>query len=354
MNKTTTAVTLPDTSFQWGQLPAIPDSIGFAGSFAGVSNGALLVAGGANFPDGGAPWTGSIKKWYDRVFVLESPQGAWKEAAKLPRPLGYGVSLSWRNGVVCLGGSNESGHYPDAFILHYTNGKLETEELPDMPASIANGCGAITGDTIYVAGGTATPDGNSENIFWALDLSRQGAERRWKQLPSWPGSSRILSVAGTEAGAFYLFSGAHLKEGKREYLKDAYRYDPLAGWTRIADLPVPVVAAPTPAFNSDDGNIYIFGGDNGSLAANTARLKENHLGFSTDILSYHCDSDSWSTAGKIFTDRREDAPARPNNSVWAPVTTTLVVWDNKVVIAGGEVRPATRTPRVLISSFKKK
>lgn len=32
-------------------LPAINDPIGFAGSFAGVSNGTLLVAGGASFPE---------------------------------------------------------------------------------------------------------------------------------------------------------------------------------------------------------------------------------------------------------------------------------------------------------------
>ena len=32
------------TSFSWNQLPPIPDHEGFAGSFAGVSGGALVVA----------------------------------------------------------------------------------------------------------------------------------------------------------------------------------------------------------------------------------------------------------------------------------------------------------------------
>ena len=35
----------------WTSLPPLPDPIGFAGAFAGVADGALLVAGGANFPD---------------------------------------------------------------------------------------------------------------------------------------------------------------------------------------------------------------------------------------------------------------------------------------------------------------
>ena len=55
----------------WKQLPPIPDREGFAGSYAGVSGNALLVAGGANFPDK-RPWEGGTKIWYDRVFVLEA------------------------------------------------------------------------------------------------------------------------------------------------------------------------------------------------------------------------------------------------------------------------------------------
>src|SRR4051794_6734931 len=124
MNKLATETKLEKRAFQWEQLPPLPDAIGFAGSFGGVSNGALLVAGGANFPDGGAPWTGSVKKWYHKIFVLENAHGSWKEAGKLPMRLGYGVSVSWRDGLVCLGGSNEKGHYADAFILRYKGGSV--------------------------------------------------------------------------------------------------------------------------------------------------------------------------------------------------------------------------------------
>ena len=37
------------SSLQWAQLPPLPDPLGVAAPFAGVSGGALLVAGGANF-----------------------------------------------------------------------------------------------------------------------------------------------------------------------------------------------------------------------------------------------------------------------------------------------------------------
>ncbi|MGA0846695.1 MAG: galactose oxidase, partial [Luteolibacter sp.] len=73
----------------WKSLPELPDEHGFAGAFAGNSGSSLIVAGGANFPDG-APWDGGLKIWHDQVFALEKGDSSWSVAGKLPRPLGYG------------------------------------------------------------------------------------------------------------------------------------------------------------------------------------------------------------------------------------------------------------------------
>ena len=58
---------------EWDRLPDLPDKEGFAGVFAGVvSEGGedfLVVAGGANFPEG-RPWENGKKVYYDEVFVL--------------------------------------------------------------------------------------------------------------------------------------------------------------------------------------------------------------------------------------------------------------------------------------------
>src|SRR5690349_4361587 len=138
---------------QWAQLPAIPDPVGLAGSFAGVSNGALLVAGGSNFGNNGTPWNGGVKTWYDKIYVLEQPTGQWKEAGRLPHPLAYGVSASWHDGVIIAGGSDATKHYNEVLFLRYKNGKIETENLPSLPAPIANACGIMIGSTFYLAGG---------------------------------------------------------------------------------------------------------------------------------------------------------------------------------------------------------
>ena len=116
----------------WKRLPSLPDKEGFAGAFSGVGGGALIVAGGANFPDE-KPWEGGTKVWYDGVFVLERPDGAWRKAGKLPRPLGYGVSVTHRGGVVCVGGGDANRNYADAFRLEWTKGRLLTTRLPALP-----------------------------------------------------------------------------------------------------------------------------------------------------------------------------------------------------------------------------
>ena len=52
--------TVGQNRLQYSNLPPLPDgqgkpNPGVAGAFAGMSNGVLLVAGGANFPNG-YPW----------------------------------------------------------------------------------------------------------------------------------------------------------------------------------------------------------------------------------------------------------------------------------------------------------
>jgi len=203
------------------------------------------------------------------------------------------------------------------------------------------------GDVIYVMGGIVAPDSKTAaNNFWALDLSAE--HREWKVLGTWPGPARMLSVAGAWGDSVYLFSGVELVDGQRKYLNDAYRYSPATGWKQLADLPHSVAAAPTPAF-AHQQQLYVFGGDDGVEAPRSAVLKEKHPGFAKQILSYQPENNTWKITGEVFTALKEDAIAHPNNSIWAPVTTTLTIWNGNVVLPGGEVRPATRTPNVLMA-----
>jgi N-acetylneuraminate epimerase len=321
-----------DDLLQSAQLAALPDTEGFAGPFAGVCDGRLLVAGGANFPDK-MPWEGGTKVWYDRVFVLESPEDQWTEIGKLPRPLGYGVSISTEDGVVCIGGSDANQHFSDCFRIAFQNDKLTTVALPSLPSTCANACGVLWGNKIYIAGGLESPTSTSTlKTFWSLDISDPNAQ--WKSLEPWPGPARMLATAAIQDDSFFLISGTDLKVGSdgkvvREYLRHAYRYHPTGGWTQIADLPRAAVAAPTPAPALGQSTILMIGGDDGTLV--DFDPPEKHPGFPKSILSYDTATDTWRNEGEVPIGH---------------VTTTMVRWKDRFIMPSGEVRPGKRSPKI--------
>jgi N-acetylneuraminate epimerase len=187
------------------------------------------------------------------------------------------------------------------------------------------------GDVLFVAGGQDTPDATQAlKSVYALDLA--DTTPRWKELPPWPGPARMLAVAASCDGAFWLIGGVDLVEVNgqptRRYLRDAYRFDPGKGWTRVADLPHPLVASPSPAA-SDPAGFSVFGGDDGSKVG--FQPLEAHPGFNPSILRYTVQTNTWTPVGAL--------PA-------ARVTTPLVRWQARWIIPSGEARPGVRSPQV--------
>ena len=316
----------------WRQLPALPDREGFASPFAGTSGGALVVAGGANFPDR-RPWEGGTKHWYDTVFVLEPGADHWRAAGALPRPNAYGVSATYGDSLICVGGGDAERHFREAFRLTWKDGKIHRDDLPPLPSPCAFGSGALVGSVLYVSGGIDRPLATScSNALWALDLA--APTPRWEQPPTCPGSERMLAVAGSAGGSLYLFSGTRLSPGAdvkpvREYLRDAWRYTPGQGWRRLADLPRAAVAAPSPAPLVPGGKLLVISGDDGTKVS--FKPETEHPGFPRQVLAYDIKADHWSGLG--------DGPL-------SRATVPTVDWGPRVVIPNGESRPGYRTPEV--------
>ncbi len=314
----------------WRQLPPLPDREGFAGSYAGASNGDLIVAGGANFPDR-RPWEGGTKTWYDHVFVLAAENGAWRRSDPLPRAGGYGVSVNLSEGAVFIGGGDAARNFNDVWLVRSEAGRVTFTAWPALPRPLALMAGAAAGRKIYVAGGQTTPTATqAERIFLLLDADR--LNEGWQILPAWPGAARIFPAVGTADGAVYLFGGAALKadaagKATREWLRDAYRYDPANGWRRIADLPRVAVAAPSPA-PRHGGELLVLGGDDG---AQVAVAPTAHRGFPRDMLAFDSATEQWRRAGEM---------------PFSLVTTTLTTWRGRIVIPGGEARPGVRSTQV--------
>lgn len=313
----------------WRELPPLPDPLGVAGAFVAVENGALIVAGGAQFEV--SPFQGGTKRWVAGAYAFEG--GQWRAVEPLPTPLGYGASVQTPLGALWIGGSDARRHYPNVLRVRYEEGRLSFAQLPPLPAPCANLGAALLGETVYVVCGQASPDATqAEKRFWAAslaELSNPVTLPVWRELEPWPGPGRILPVTVAQNGALYVFSGAELVPGGRRFLADGYKYEPGRGWTTVAGPPAPVVAAP--AIARGPAHILVFGGDDGSRFAQNDALGDSHPGFSRAVWAYHTITDSWT--------RLEDAP-------FGRVTTTAANYQGGVVVPSGEDRPGHRSPRV--------
>jgi len=344
------ALGLPSVSADplgWSELKPLPDDVGFAGPFAGVSGGALIVAGGANFPEG-YPWDGGTKIYHDRIFVLTDPGGEWQLAEqKLPRTVAYGVSVAVpsRDAVVCIGGNNAEQTFADVFELGYGDGVVSVKALPSLPVRSTMGAGLAIGGSVYFAGGEV--GGTTHQKFFKLDLSAE--KPAWEELP-WPAGAagRILSVAGAHGDEFFLFGGADLgsdRWDKRSYLSDAWAFDTVAArWRRLADLPGHATAGPSPALPSGYSHLLLLGGASRDFvdSQHAARPDTNgagveHPGFPKRVLAYHTITNTWMEAGTMPADTH------------APVTVPTVLWKGRYVVPSGEVKPGIRSPQVLVA-----
>ena len=355
--------------FQWTQLPKLPDQFGFGGPFVGTHHGALIVAGGANFPNG-MPWEGGAKVWHDKIFVLEQPDGQWQSIGKLPRRLAYGVTISTDDGLLLIGGEEDGSMVADVYQLQWNPAekKIDVVTLPPLPKPSTYISGGMIGSEVYIAASTRSEgaDRLDQKFFWSLDLNRleaAGADQSslWRELEAWPGEPRHKAVVavqstGGQAKELFLFSGSNPRwnaDGSPDLAKfesytDAYRYSPTKkSWKRLADLPVladdreidgkelfvddrwPVVAAT--AIEVGQSHILVFSGSTGRYI--TKPIETRPL-FSNKILAYHTITDSWIEVGRM-----------PQGVV----TTTATRWreqEDLIVIPTGEIKPGVRTRAV--------
>jgi N-acetylneuraminic acid mutarotase len=328
------------SKLKWTSLPALPDDKGWAGMFAGASNGSLFCMGGANFPDR-LPWEGGKKKWYDGIFMLREG-GKWvKLKERLNRPLAYGVTVSYKETIIIVGGGDDRRHSKDVYGYTWTGKVLQLTNYPSLPAALAFMSGALVNDLIIIAGGNEVPGGPAVRKCYALDLNN--TDSGWFEIDPWPGPERILPVSAAYKGQFYLFSGetSGLSASNEKYaqiLQDAYRLTLTketgkwsGQWQKLSPMPKGIAAGASPLPVLKNGNMVLWGGVDA-----LSRLHKDPSTFtaiSQDVLLYDPEKDTWDYAGK-------------EKSVTARVTLPVVYWNNNWVFISGETKPGIRTPAV--------
>ena len=316
------------------RLADLPNSIGVAAPFVGVAGDALIVAGGTNFPDA-PPWKNGTKTWHDAAYVLPSPDAKWLPGFKLPQRMAYGISLTTREGVLCIGGCDDKANLGDVFVLRWDGERLTQREMPSLPHPTSCAAGALVGSRVYVAGGQAGPDptaGPSYSYFWMLDLDAETPS--WRALPTWPGPERFYAIGGSDGKSFFLFSGICLTEDKQgqpklEYLKDAYRFDPVTEkWERLADLPHANAAVASPAPYVGGGLLLLGQGADGS---GTDLPLDQRLPFGREALRYDVSTGRFDTTGTL---------------PFGLAAVASTQWHGSIIIASGESGPGVRSPEV--------
>lgn len=345
-------------------------SLGFAGPINGISNDVLIVTGGANFQNK-MPWEGGKKHYSKEIHVLQQCNNtySWNKEVKstLPEPIAYCGSTSTDLGVVYVGGENENGLSNKAFILKWNASKneVETKPLPNFPLAITNIGLTHIGNVVYAIGGDEAT--KSSDLFLSLDLNSSHPE--WKTLPKLPialANSVAVVQKDKDGTSIYVIGGrTKTASGISDLHNTTFAFNIKKQiWESCANISD---GKNTTNFSAGAGvavgkhYILIVGGDNGEtfhkietflsqivqtnsaeekakLAVEKNLLNTNHDGFYKGILLYDTLTNSWSKIGEL--------------PFLAHVTTTAAMWNDKIVLSNGEIKPGIRTPDVMLGTIK--
>jgi N-acetylneuraminate epimerase len=350
-----------------GVLPSddgIKEQPGVAGPVAGIINDHLLIAGGANFPDG-MPWRGAKKIYQGDIYLFEKRNGQLINGSvhkqRLPEPIAYCASVTTPQGIIYIGGENEQGISGKVVLIKYnaTTNEIQFSNLPSLPLSLTVLSAVYNDNIIYVAGGNSA-DGNSDKFF-SLDLSDPG--QGWKTLPAVPvkiSFAVMLIQSNGDHDCIYLIGGRRKNSnGISDIFNTVYQFDLKdRQWRQKQSLPYAVSAGTGIAIHSN--HIVLLGGDKAEtfskeekinaaiknekdgekskqLITEKIALLESHPGFTSDVLLYNTIDDTWKRINSL--------PAG------SPVTTIALKWDDDIIIPTGEIKAGVRTPRILIGKI---
>ena len=352
----------PITWKKGGVLPVQPNGLihmGLSGVVSGVVGDQIIIAGGNNFPEG-LPWEGGIKKYYNRVIVYNNQKDTLLNTFtfNLPANVAYAAVAQLKDGIFYAGGENENGPLSSAYFIKKSKSQsFEIIELPSLPIAISNAVAVATENAVYVLGG-ANKEGVSNKV-WKLSLNN--FKKGWTAQASMPQPTAFSAAAIANEHIYIMGGRCKEANGISKIYKEVYAFDVENNfWKQKASLPETVSAACAVAI--DNNKILFIGGDKivvfhevemlaAKIAATTDttikkeltvvknNLQKTHPGFSKDVLAYDPALNSWSPYAQLnFT---------------APVTTSTFLFNHKILLPVGEIKPGIRTPYIWVGSFKK-
>lgn len=332
-------------------------SLGVSACYAGQIGDYLVMAGGCNFPEAGKP-----KKYYAGVYAarIDRETLQWRLVGFLPEPAAYGATVASGDSLLFIGGNNNDHSLASVYSVHLNAAGtgIELNRLADLSATVDNMAVALAGTDVLVVGGNQNGKPSANVLRYQLDsnVANQGANSIaqvvYADQLSVLGSPRVQPVAAAYNNKVYVWGGFYADGEQSKVHTDGYVYD-------IRTKEWGVLSAPRSADGEEmtlsggiawaDGNrLYATGGVNRTifLDAISGRYecvkKDDYLKqpigwykFSGNLYVFDAVAGQWLT-----TTFANQALARAGAQA---VPTRLGVY-----YIGGELKPALRTPQIVL------
>ena len=328
------------------ELKPIPDAAyakGVSAPFCGVVGDALVVAGGANFPDKSL-LEGGAKRVYADIWAYKA--GDWVHAGLLPDSTAYGATFAVDDALILAGG-NVCGVTTDkVYELKLQDGKAVLRALPPLPVPMEQGGWTRDGDRLYLVGGVGTTG------VYACTVGTY----EWTKVADLP-EPLVQPVAFASGGRLYVWGGFNPETlavsdkgiamelpvipSDTSVIPSEAKESP---WRATAPIPDEGTFVGATGATLPDGQLAVVGGVNRAIFAralhNTPEDRIPYLSkepaeyqFRQAVYAFDPVTETWAQPGSV------PACALAGPGVAAFGATALY-------IAGGELKPGVRSPKI--------
>lgn len=321
-------------------------SLGVSACYAGQIGDYLVVAGGCNFPEVGKP-----KKYYAGVYAARMDRATlqWRLVGFLPEAAAYGATIACGDSLLFLGGNNTDHALAAVYSVRLNSAGTDVSinRLADLPATADNMAVALVGNDVFVVGGNQNGKPSADVLRYKLGASTvSSANLRI------PGAPRVQPVAAAYNDKLYVWGGFYADGEQSKVHTDGYVYDVNAKEWGALSAPCSADGEEMTLSGgiawADGDHLYATGGVNRTifLDAISGRYecvkKDDYLKqpidwykFSGNLYVFDAVAGQWLT-----TTFANQALARAGAQA---VPTPLGVY-----YIGGELKPALRTPQIII------
>lgn len=326
-------------------------ALGVSACYAGKIGNHLIMAGGCNFI------TPGHKTFYAGVYAARIDRKVlnWRLVGWLPESAAYGISVSAGDSIVIAGGCNEKHSLATAYSLHLnaTADSINITPLTSLPCTIDNMAAACANGQMYIVGGNA--NGKASKGVWSANIA-DGKPLTWQKHKDMPGMPRVQPVAAATGNKVYVWGGFHADGNNSMVHTDGISLNTSTEiWT---SLPAPTInntpatlsggIAYTPCNATD--NIIAMGGVNKDifLDAISGRYslvdKSNYLNQPIAWYAFNKRMYTFSTKEQVWL------PTTFDSTCLARAGAQAVPTNIGCFYIGGELKPALRTPQIVLIS----